>query len=69
MSLFSAVLKSAVSVPEPVPLPSLRTGALDFNNTASLDDQKCLENLLYRFSERVRLRRILMKPVFQDFDW
>ena len=53
----------------PVPLPTLRTGAIDFSQQASAEDQKCLEDVLYRLSEKIRLRRILAKPVFQDFDW
>ena len=64
-----AVLKNAVSVPEPAPLPSLRAGALDFHTTASMEDHKCLDSVLYRLSERIKLRRIQMKPAFQDFDW
>ena len=58
---------SAVSIPEPVPLPALRAGAVDFTEM-SMNDQKCLANVLYRFKERVQQRRILALPIFQDFD-
>ena len=58
---------SAVSIPEPMPLPALRAGAVDFTEM-SMNDQKCLANVLYRFKERVQQRRILALPIFQDFD-
>jgi hypothetical protein len=62
-------LKDAVSVPEPAPLPTLPAGALDFNTIATVKQQKQLDSVLYRLSERIKLRRIQMKPAFQDFDW
>ena len=58
-----------MSIPTAVPLPPLRTGAMDFSAEVTPEDQKCLEDVLYRLSERIRLRRVFAKPAFQDFDW
>ena len=57
-----------MSVPIPLPLPELPEGAVDFAGEASDDDLMCLQDVLYRLAEKVRQRRILIEPVFQDFD-
>ena len=38
------------------PPASPRAGALDFHTTASMEDHKCLDSVLYRLSERIKLR-------------
>ena len=63
-----AELVSAVSIPKPISLPSLRVGAVDFQNLAAGEELKCLENVLHRLREYVQLRRVLIKPIFNDFD-
>ena len=62
------VLASAVSIPKPVPLPHLLEGEVDFSKIAPKEDIKCLQDVLHRFRARIEQRRILMKPIFQDFD-
>ena len=61
-------LASAVSVPIPLPPPPFRPGAVDFANEALDEEQKCLEAVLYRLKGKIQQRRIMAKPVFQDFD-
>ncbi len=62
------VVETPVSMPVPLPLPQLPVGAVDFAREASDEELKCLQDVLYRLSEKVMQRRIEVEPVFVDFD-
>ncbi len=65
---FITELASAVSIPKPISFASLRVGAIDFQKMASQEEMTILENVLRRLREYVQLRRVLIKPIFNDFD-
>ena len=46
-------MESPVSLPKPAPLPTLCTGAIDFQATAPMEHQKCLSEMLHRLREKV----------------